>query len=618
MSSSTTPQTSAPSRSPRAFLATEVGSTSALLVATIAALVWANFPLGDTYARLWRTPLSLSLGSARLEMTLHDWVNDGLMTLFFFVIGLELSAEFSKGRLRDRRLVGVPMMAALGGMVVPALLYFAFTAGGPGQAGWGIPIATDTAFALGLLAVVGPRCPDPLRVFMLTLVVVDDIGAVLVVAFVYNDALAALPLLLVGCGFVVVVALRRLRVARGPVLAVLGVLMWVAVLHSGLHPTVLGIALGLLAPAYAADEAQVLRAREVLHEFTRRPEPRSARAVSQRAQQAISPNERMQLRLHPWTSYLVLPLFALANAGVALDARTLGLSAVSPVTWGVIAGLVLGKVIGICLGAWIGLRARMGILPGRLVWGQLAGGAQVAGVGFTMSLFIAELAFSTALVVEEAKVGILVGSVLSAVLGWGIFRLAWNSGSVCAPPDVGDEPDDIDAIRELADPVSEHDHTSGPGTAAVTLVEYGDYECPHCGALHPIIGQLRERFGDELRFVFRHFPLPGVHPHAFAAATAAEIAAAGGAFWPMHDRLFHHQLRLTRPDLAEHLDAVGAPRSHPEHAPAERVDADIDSGRRSGVRGTPWLFIDGIRYDGALDLDSLSTAIRRAREAADP
>ncbi len=608
----------APSRPLRAFLNTEVGSTTVLLGATVVALVWANLPFGDTYETVWETPFALRIGGAELSLDLRHWINDGFMALFFFVIGLELSQELSRGRLRDRRLVAVPALAALGGMVVPAGLYLAFTFGGPGQAGWGIPIATDTAFALGVLALAGPRCPDPLRLFLLTLAVIDDIGAILVIAIAYTRDLDPYALLLAVGLFGVVVTLRWLRVRRGPLYAVLGVAIWLATLTSGLHPTVVGIAMGLLAPAYAPADTHVLRAGELVQDFTRRPTPERARNASLRVQAAVSPNERLQLLFHPWASYVVLPLFALANAGVPLHPDILTRAATSPVVWGVVVGLAAGKLLGICLGSWVGLRARLGVLPGNLVWGQLTGGAAVAGIGFTMSLFIAGLAFTDEIVIAEAKVGILAGSLLSAALGWGIFRLAWNRGAVCAPPDEPDTSTAAELPETLAEPVSGADHVRGSDDARVTLVEYGDYECPYCGRAHLVMRSLQERFGAELRFVFRHYPLPSVHPHARAAALAAEATAAHGRFWDMHDRLFTHQRELDDSALASHAEHVGVPGhdavGEPARTHAARVDADIDSGRRGGVRGTPTFFVNGRRYEGDHDVESFAAAIAQASQ----
>lgn len=603
----------------RAFLATETAGTTLLLSATVLALAWANSPVGETYETVWRTPLAVQAGEFSLSLDVRHWINDGLMALFFFVIGMEVSREFTRGEMRDRRKAAVPALAALGGLVVPALVYLAFNAGGPGAHGWGIPMATDTAFVLGVLRVVGSRCPDALRTFLLTLAVIDDIGAILVVALAYTRDLELYALLTALVLFGLVFAMRRLGVWQAPPYAVVAVAIWVATVKSGVHPTVVGIALGVLVQAYAPADTRILRARELVHEFANEPTPRRGRAAAQGVQAAVPANERLQVLLHPWSSYVVVPLFALANAGVVINGSVLARSVASPVTLGVATGLVAGKLAGVTLASWVGLRSRLGVLPGNLVWGQLAGGAALAGIGFTVSLFITELAFTDELIRAEAKVGIIAGSSLAAALGWVIFRLAWNRGAVCAPPP---DPGDREAGLErpvLAVPVSDRDHVQGGSDAPVTLVEYGDYECPHCGQAYPVLRALQERYGDRLRMVFRHYPLTQIHPHARTAAIAAEAASAQGRFWEMHDQLYTNQRHLDRANLAAHAERIGLSGDTVTGSAAApvvgRVDADIASGERSGVPGTPTFFINGEHYTGPHSLDAMGDAIDAAATA---
>jgi Na+/H+ antiporter NhaA len=392
-------------------MATEVGSTSVLLAATIAGLLWANSPFAETYETFWHTPLAMSLGDNSFSLNLRSWVNDGLMTLFFFVIGLEISREVVVGQLRDRRLIMVPAMAAIGGMIVPALIYLAINKGGPG---WGIPLASDTAFVLGLLAVVGARCAEPLRVYLLTLAVVDDVGAILVVAIFYTHGFS-LPALLIAIGLLVaIMALRWLRIWRSPAYVILGFALWLATLKSGVHPTLVGITLGVLVNVYAPSDHKILRAGELVNAFANDPTPELAREASRSVRAVVSVNERLQLLLHPWTGYVIVPLFALANAGVHLTGDTLRAAATSPITIGIVAALVFGKFIGICLGTWLPLRLNLGDLPGNLVWGQLFGGAAVSGIGFTVSLFITDLAFQDGERHSQAKIGIIVGTLNAA------------------------------------------------------------------------------------------------------------------------------------------------------------------------------------------------------------
>jgi Na+/H+ antiporter NhaA len=427
----------------REFLATEVGSGLLLVAATALALVWANSPWGDTYERLWATELGIWVGSAELAMDLRHWVDDGLMTLFFLVVGLEVTREITVGELRDRRTVRVPVLAALGGMILPAVIFLLVNSGGDGARGWGIAMATDIAFVLGALALLGPRCPDQLRLFLLTVAILDDIGAILVIAVFYSDDLSLPALLAAALLVAALVALRWLQVWRTPAYVAVGLALWLAVLQSGVHATIAGVLIGLLVstrpPAPSGEARPYARA---LDEDTTAERVRLARLA---ASATVSPNERMQHSLHPWTSYLVVPLFALANAGVRLDGETLRAAAGSPVTIGVVVALVVGKSVGITGSTLLALRLRLGVLPGRIMRGQLVGGATLAGIGFTVALFIADLAFAAAPALrEQAVVGVLTGSLLAALLGWGVFHFLGERGGVCAPP--GDEEDQVPTL----------------------------------------------------------------------------------------------------------------------------------------------------------------------------
>ncbi|SDM30612.1 Na+/H+ antiporter NhaA [Nonomuraea jiangxiensis] len=595
----------------RAFFRTEAGSTSVLLTATVLALLWANSPWGHTYEAFWHTHMGISFGDARFSLDLRHWVNDGLMTVFFFLIGLEVSYEVRLGQLRNRRLIAVPAVAAFGGMLVPAGIYLLLNYGGPAAGGWGVPIATDTAFVLGVLAVVGARCPDPLRAFLLTLAIVDDVLAIMIIAIFYTASLSVPALLAAIVLLGAVVTLRWLRIWRAPAYIVLGFALWVATLQSGIHPTLVGIAMGMLVFVYAPSDQKLLLAGEAVHGFTSDPSAERAREAARRVQRAVSVNERLQLRLHPWSSHVIVPVFALANAGVRLDAEILRAALTSPVTIGVALGLLAGKFLGISLGTWLPLRFGWGILPGNLVWGQLLGGAAVSGIGFTVALFIVDLAFKDQALHDQAKIGILAGSLLAAVLGWVIFKLAWDRGGVCAPP----EAEPAEELPEvLSVPVGPTDHVRGPADARVTIVEYGDFECPYCGRLHPVLEELLRKHAD-VRLVFRHFPLRTLHPRAAPAAIVSEAAAERGRFWEMHDVLYDNQRFLTDADLEQYaaeMDVV--PWSNvPGHV--ARIALDEESGRDSGVRGTPTLFLNGIRYQGPLDLDSIDRAVANLRKS---
>ncbi|MBB5785379.1 Na+/H+ antiporter NhaA [Nonomuraea jabiensis] len=595
----------------RAFLRTEAGSTTVLLVATVLALLWANSPWGDTYEAFWHTPMGISFGDADFSLDLRHWVNDGLMTVFFFLIGLEVSYEVRLGQLRDRRLIAVPAVAAFGGMLVPAGVYLLLNFGGPGAGGWGVPIATDTAFVLGVLAIVGARCPDPLRAFLLTLAIVDDVLAIMIIAIFYTASLSIPALITAVVLLAAIVTLRWLRIWRAPAYVVLGFALWVATLESGIHPTLVGIALGLLVFVYAPTDQKLLLAGEAVQEFTSEPSARAAREATRRVQRAVSVNERLQLRLHPWSSYVIVPIFALANAGVRLDGETLRAALTSPVSIGVALGLVLGKFVGISLGTWLPLRFGWGILPGNLVWGQLLGGAAVSGIGFTVALFIVDLAFDGSPVHAQAKIGILAGSLLSALLGWVIFRLAWDRGGVCAPPEA-EPPEELP--DRLTVPVGPADHVRGPEDATITIVEYGDFECPYCGRLHPVLEEIRRKNPD-VRMVFRHYPIRTLHPRAASAAIVSEAAADQGRFWEMHDILYDNQRFLTDADLEHYAAELGIDPWSDVPGHAARIALHEESGRDSGVRGTPTLFLNGVRYQGGLDKGSISRALDDLRES---
>ncbi|WP_231498292.1 Na+/H+ antiporter NhaA [Pseudonocardia halophobica] len=419
------------SRAARQFLRTESGSAVMLISAAVIALLWANLPLG--YETFWHTQLAMNLGEWSLSLDLRHWVNDGLMVLFFFSVGLEIAREMTLGELRGFRAVAAPAAAAVGGLVIPALVFLAFNAGTVAQNAWGITISTDTAVLLGVLALVGPRCPDQLRVFLLALAIVDDIGAVIAIAVFYTEQVDVLALFLAILLFAALLGLRFVRFWRTPFYAVIGVVMWVAVLASGVHPSVVGVALGLLVNAYAPRRQDMKRALIVGKTFILDPTPERALAAQAAVTEAVSPNERLQLKIQPWSSYVIVPLFVLANAGVVLDRETLTAAFASPLTWGIIVGLVLGKPIGVTLGTWVALRTGIGRVPDTLRWGQLFGGAGLSGIGFTVALFVTELALDDELLISEAKIGILTGSVLAALVGWLVFRVAGERGGQCSP-----------------------------------------------------------------------------------------------------------------------------------------------------------------------------------------
>ena len=425
-----------PSLSPhvRDFLRTEAGSALVLLAATVVALVWVNSPWSAAYDELWHTTAGLHLGSWSFDLSLHGWVNDAAMAVFFTVVGLEISREATRGELRDRRTVAVPALGALGGLVVPVLLFLAITTGTDVQHGWGVVMSTDTAFLVGILALFGPACPDRLRLFLLTLAIVDDIGAITVMAVFYTNEVDAVALGLAGVLVVALLVLRWLRVWRLLPYVLGGIGLWLAVQASGVHATLAGVALGLIVPATAPrrEDVEAVRgyARDLVEETTADRE----RLAELAARAAVPASDRLQRMLHPWSAFVVVPLFGLANAGVRLDAQSLGDAARSRLTIAVVVGLVVGNAVGITGAATLAIRLGLGDLPGRVRYGHLLGGAVLAGIGFTISMFISELAFDDEEHLSQAKVGILAGSLLAAATGSIMLRWLGERLPLCSPP----------------------------------------------------------------------------------------------------------------------------------------------------------------------------------------
>ena len=602
----------------RDFLSNETGSAAALLAAAIVALLWANSPWSDSYESVWRTHLSIRLGDAGVSLDLRHWVNQGLMTFFFLVVGLEAKRELDTGALRERQRLAIPVVAALGGMAVPVLIYLAFNAGGSAADGWGAAMSTDTAFALGVLALVAPG-GTRLRVALLTLAVVDDLVALLVIATVYTDHVSLVPLAVAVAIFGALFALRYAPVEwRRQAAAVLGVAVWVALYESGIDPVIAGLAVGLVTSAYPPGRAELERVTELTRSFREQPTPELARSAQLGVASAISPNERLQYRLHPWTSYVIVPLFALANAGIHLHGGLLSDAVTSPVTLGIFFGYVVGKPLGILTASWLASRPRLGGIRLTLSWPVIAGGAAVAGIGFTVSLLISSLAFHGRQL-DEAKLGVLAAAAASALGAWVVFRVIRRlPAETRARQLAGTAEELLDLAVDVDD---ERDHVRGSTDAPVTLVEYGDYQCPYCGQAEVVIRELLESFGDDLRYVWRHLPLSDVHTNAQMAAEASEAAGEQGAFWDMHDLLLDHQDDLDPRHLTRYAEKLGldidrfwdALRTR-RHAP--RVAEDVATADESGVVGTPTFFVNGSRHQGAYDVDSLTAAVRRARQRA--
>lgn len=594
----------------RAFMSTEAGSAGLLLVAVMVALIWANSPWSEAYTSLWHTEASVTLGDARLSMDLSHWVNDGLMALFFFVIGLEVRHEVSVGSLNDRRRIVIPGLAGIGGMLVPVLLYLAIAPGGDAAKAWGVVIGTDTAFMLGALAVVGPRFVTQLRVFLLAITVIDDIVAVTVIGVVYSGSINVPELIAALLLGVVLSALTRFGVWRAAPYVLIVLVMWLATLNAGLHASIAGMLGGLLIPARKPSREGVEQAARLFRAFRQSPRADVGKTARKGLQKAVSVNERLQTVLHPWSSYVIVPVFALANAGVDLRDGVLTNALGSSLTWAVVVGLVAGKTIGIWGGAAFGTRFGLGRLPTGVAPGHVLGGGALSGLGFTVSLLIVQLAFDDPAVRAEATVGVLLAAVFATVLGWIVFHLAA----------VLKGQTDADLPRFLDRPVDpEKDHILGPPDAPLTLVEYGDFECPFCARATGVTKELRQRFGDRFRYVFRHLPLPDVHPHSELAARAAVAADAQGRFWEMHDLLYQHQDELEYEDTAGYAAGLGLDvekflRDLDAEETAERVREDAASAEASGVRGAPTFFIGNRRHTGPYDAVTLARELEASAD----
>ena len=406
------------------FLHTEAAGGIVLVAATIVALIWANSPFQDSYNELWETTTVIGFNDHVLHLDLRAWVNDGLMTIFFFVVGLEIKRELVVGELRDRRTATLPAVAALGGMVVPALVYVAFNAGGSGSAGWGIPMATDIAMALGVLSLLGSRVPAALKLFLLALAIVDDIGAIIVIAIFYAGGIN-FTALAVAIGLVIMILLLRLVGVSQiwPYVAV-GVVLWLAIHESGVHATITGVVLGLMTPTGASWSASTIDT-ERLADLSSAQAAHDTRLL---ARGSVSIAEWLEHILHPWSSYLIIPVFALANAGIPISSDTVSDAVSSPIAHGVFFGLIVGKLVGITSFTWLAVRLGLGTLPNGASWRGVVGVAALGGVGFTVSIFISGLAFDVEEFDTVAKLGILSASLLAAILGVLILRNGARAG----------------------------------------------------------------------------------------------------------------------------------------------------------------------------------------------
>lgn len=601
----------------RLFLRDQTFAAVAILAGIVVALIWAN--IGDSYEEVWRTAGTVAIGPhLRITQDLRTWINEGLMSLFFFTVGLEARREFDLGELRDRRRLMLPLTAGLAGMGASVLVFFLIAGKHITGGGWGVAMSTDTAFSLAMLAVAGRRFPLALRAFILTVQVVDDVVGLLVIALAFSTAIRAIALLTGFLALATGATLSTFGVRRDLVLVVTGVVAWVAFARSGVDPVVVGLVAGLLTTASGASREELEEVTDNYRRFREQPTSEFNRDARASLRAAISPNERWQLLLHPFTSYVVVPLFALANAGTVLSADILKTAFSSAITLGILAAYVIGKPIGIVLGSTAVVKATRGRVRPPVGLASVVGGGATAGVGFTVSLLIATKAFHGQ-PLTDAKLGILSTIVAAPLVTWMCQRV-----TALLPEDIrrraviGSAPVFVD----LAVPVDhERDHVRGPEDAPVTIVEYGDLECPFCGMAEQALRPLLAEASGELRYVWRHLPLNDVHPHAQMAAEAAEAAADQGRFWELHDRLLSHQDELTPREIREHAEAIGLDIDRfveflHRHRGRPRVAEDVESADLSSVTGTPTFFVNGHRYQGAYDLETLKRVVRTASARA--
>jgi len=578
-----------------------------LVIATLIAIVWAN-AAHDSYEGFWETHLTLGVGDLQLDFTLHAIVNDALMAVFFFLVGLEVRREFAIGELTSWSRAVVPVVAAVLGLAVPAVLYVLIAQGTGQEHAWGIVISTDTAFLVGALAIIGPRAPGRLRIFLLTLAVVDDIGALSIIALVYTADFDPMPLIIAAVGLLGVFLTRFLRGGRGPVYVTLAIVVWLAFLASGVHPTLAGVAIALLIPVYRPNRRDVEHALELARTFRQSPNTQYARAAANSLRESISINERLQSAYAPYIAYFVLPLFALANAGVQLSGEILLAAAQSPITWGIVVGLVVGKVLGIWGSTAIMKLLRLGEFGPGLTLDRLLGGAALSGIGFTISLFIVDLAIADPAAQNEARVGVLTASVIAFVLATIVFRL---SDAVRPPQESG---------RTLVRPVDPtRDHIYGDPDAPLTIVEYGDFQCEFCLKASGSIMQVHDELGDRLRYVWRHAPLTRFHPNALAAAEASEAAALQGKFFEYERALFVDQDDQLPSHILQRAQDLGLD--------LERFEADLNSAHVAArvrdemldaeamdITAVPTFFINGRRHVGPYDALTLIRALEESRD----
>lgn len=592
----------------RRALNNETYSAFALIAATVAALVWAN--IGTSYDTVWGTEVGFSVGDVSFSLTFSDWVDEGLMAFFFLMVGLDVRRELTLGELRTKERAILPVVAAIGGLVAPALIFLVITHGEDFASAWGSVISTDTAFALGMLALIGPRNAPRLRIFLLALAVVDDIGALSVIAVFYTDDLKVGALALGVVGLVGIWLLQRLQVWKVLPYAVIGVYTWACFYTAGVHATLAGVLIALLMPVYPPRRSDIALATRAFRLFRQAPQPDMARSVRSVVTYAIPLNQRLSAVLPPYVNFLVVPLFALANAGVSLSPQALGDAFTSTLTWGVILGLVVGKAVGITTAAACVLRfIPSSRLPG-LDIPRVAGAAVLSGMGFTISLLVVGLAIDDQAVADQARVGVLMASALALFAAWLVFRAGDRFRPLPTPAGT--------VLNREVNP--DTDHIRGPGDAAASVVVYAAMNLPYRHDTADALREVHRTVGDDVQIVFRHHTTTDA---AQTAALALEAAGAQGRFWEMHDDLATVLEDIDTEKVRSSAERIGLDVEEFE----QRITRQVDRNRveddnldlqDADVGSDPVVYVNGTRFDGPLNSLALSVAVRQSLPSSDP
>lgn len=571
-----------------------------LVAATVAALIWAN--IGDSYEALWSTRATIAIGDGSLELSLAEWVNDALMTVFFFGIGLDVRREFALGELRRPAAALLPIAAAVGGLIIPALMFLLVNHSGPGASAWGAVISTDTAFAVGILALIGPKHASSLRVFVLAFAVVDDIGALAVIALFYSDNLQPLWLIPIAAGLALTWWMAKHGVWRSFGYIVIGCFVWFCTLQSGVHATLAGVVLALLMPVYATRMSDVDTAARVTHLFRQTPRADLAARARSSITRATPLNQRVSRALTPYTQYLVVPLFALSNAGVKLSGDAIASAFSSSLMWGIVLGLIVGKFVGVGATSAIVLKIKPESGGRGLDVPRAFGVAALGGMGFTISLLVIDLAVADAQLADEARIGVLLAAVIAVAVSWLTFSLG-NRFAPLAPP------------RGLKLPRAvnpETDHIRGPVDAPVTVVVYADMGESYRTRVAQALAEAHDASVEKLRIVYRHHISD---ENLLPVAVALEAAGHQGKFWELHDRIARESVLRPVEEMLAAAASIGLnvdllKRDMREMHNLDLVQAQSADADDAGLPRWPAVFLNGRRLRGPANTAVLLSTIR--------